>query len=160
MSNTFLYTSLTLLSVCTIYNLFWFKKETEKLNMLITQHDKNIEQYNKNVEQHNKNVDQHNKNYKELYWKLSNLHSSAHKLTIDFKKTKDIILQLNSKINQSEDIHNLLDSDDPSSDKPSLENIMDCDTFSIISCDIDKYAYASKADKSILDNSHWLFNIF
>ena len=63
-NNTFLYTSLTLLSLCTFYNLVWFKKETQKLNALVKQYDKNVEQYNKNVEQHNKNVEQHNKNYK------------------------------------------------------------------------------------------------
>jgi chromosome segregation ATPase len=133
--------------------LVWFKKETQKLNALVKQYDKNVEQYNKNVEQHNKNVEQHNKNYKELHSNFKNLHSNAYKLTNDLKKISDAIQQLHSKIgNPEEPIAELCSVE--------IENDISCDTFSVISCDIDKYAYATRGDLSSNDNGNWLFNIF
>jgi chromosome segregation ATPase len=149
-NNTFLYTTITLLSISTIYNLFWFKKETEKLNALAEQYDKNIEQYNKNVQQHNRNVEQHNRNYKEFYTYLKNLHANAYKLTNDFKKTRDVIQQLCSKIGNSEEVI------------PEFSNDIEAinETFSIISCDIDKYDFATKSEMATLENPHWLYKIF
>jgi septal ring factor EnvC (AmiA/AmiB activator) len=148
-NNIFLYTTLAVLGVCTIYNLYWFKEETEKLNLLFQQYDKNVEQYNKNVEQHNRNVEQHNKNYKELHTNLKNLHSNAYKLTNDLRRTRDVIQQLYDKID-----------DENKEELPSfqLENdTLSCDSFSVISCDIDKYQFATKPE---IVERHWLFSIF